>query len=109
MGTDSDSSEDEKPSGKASAKNKKTSFIAKKKVDKVKAAKAKLKQMQKSGFWGAPPRRAASLNASAMVHIMYDNEHQQQPSKANIKTPPKLEDNKKAENKKVENKKAKKK
>merc|ERR1712061_452338 len=74
MGTDSDSSEDEKPSGKASAKNKKTSFIAKKKVDKVKAAKAKLKQMQKSGFWGAPPRRAASLNAAAMVHFMYDNE-----------------------------------
>merc|ERR1712108_74225 len=42
--------------------------------DKIKAAKAKLKQMQKSGFWGAPPRRAASLNAAAMVHFMYDNE-----------------------------------
>ena len=53
---------------------KKTTTVFKKKVDKVKAAKAKLKQMQKSGFWGAPPRRAASLNAAAMVHFMYDNE-----------------------------------
>ena len=55
-------------------KGKKTTTVFKKKVDKVKAAKAKLKQMQKSGFWGAPPRRAASLNAAAMVHFMYDNE-----------------------------------
>ena len=42
--------------------------------DKVKAAKAKLKQMQKSGALQAPPRRAASLTAAAMVHFMYDNE-----------------------------------
>ncbi|CAB4059513.1 unnamed protein product [Lepeophtheirus salmonis] len=32
----------------------------------------KLKQMQNLGVWGAPPRRAASLNAAAMVHCLYD-------------------------------------
>merc|ERR1711899_14763 len=43
-------------------------------------AKAKLKQMQKSGALQAPPRRAASLTAAAMVHFMYD-EQQLQPTK----------------------------
>ena len=49
--------------------------------DKVKAAKARLKQMQKSGALQAPPRRAASLTAAAMVHFMYDE--QQVPAKTN--------------------------
>merc|ERR1712008_644209 len=57
--------------GKKKTKNHTVSTSAK---DKVKAAKARLKQMQKSGALQAPPRRAASLSAAAMVHFMYDNE-----------------------------------
>ena len=57
--------------GKKKTKNHTVSTSAK---DKVKAAKARLKQMQKSGALQAPPRRAASLTAAAMVHFMYDNE-----------------------------------
>jgi hypothetical protein len=47
--------------------------VEKAKAKKVKLAQMKLKQMQSLGFWGAPPRRAASLNAAAMVHCLYDN------------------------------------
>ena len=68
-------------SSKKKKKNKATNsskFTAK---DKVKAAKARLKQMQKSGALQAPPRRAASLTAAAMVHFMYDE--QQVPAKTN--------------------------
>ena len=97
--SDSDSSdddEDEKSKMKQKAnskKNNKKVISSKKKKknttniskftakDKVKAAKAKLKQMQKSGALQAPPRRAASLTAAAMVHFMYDE--QQVPAKTN--------------------------
>ena len=57
--------------GKKKTKNHTVSTSAK---DKVKAAKARLKQIQKSGALQAPPRLAASLFAAAMVHFMYDNE-----------------------------------
>ena len=98
--SDSDSSDDDedeksKMKQKANSKknnNKKVISSKKKKKnttniskftakDKVKAAKAKLKQMQKSGALQAPPRRAASLTAAAMVHFMYDE--QQVPAKTN--------------------------
>ena len=94
--SDSDDDEDEKSKLKQktnSKKNNKKVISSKKKKkyttniskftakDKVKAAKAKLKQMQKSGALQAPPRRAASLTAAAMVHFMYDE--QQVPAKTN--------------------------
>ena len=57
-----------------SSKKKKVNPTVSTAKDKVKAAKAKLKQMQKSGALQAPPRRAASLTAAAMVHFMYDEQ-----------------------------------
>ena len=64
-----------------SSKKKKVNPTVSTAKDKVKAAKARLKQMQKSGALQAPPRRAASLTAAAMVHFMYDE--QQVPAKTN--------------------------
>ena len=44
------------------------------KISKAKLAQRQIKKMQAKGLLGAPPRRAASLNAAAMVHFMYDTE-----------------------------------
>merc|ERR1711881_323392 len=44
------------------------------KISKAKLAQRQMKKMQNLGLLGAPPRRAASLNAAAMVHFMYDTE-----------------------------------
>ena len=39
------------------------------KMSKAKLAQRQIKKMQTLGLLGAPPRRAASLNAAAMIHI----------------------------------------
>merc|ERR1712226_724487 len=38
-------------------------------MSKAKLAQRQIKKMQTLGLLGAPPRRAASLNAAAMIHI----------------------------------------
>ena len=39
------------------------------KISKAKLAQRQIRKMQNLGLLGAPPRRAASLNAAAMIHI----------------------------------------